>query len=60
MHLWARVVFYCDSRTNSGCPTTRQVTIGVDCRVHRMEVDGGRAKLSIWDTTGQESFRKVT
>ncbi|KAF8321279.1 ras-domain-containing protein [Clavulina sp. PMI_390] len=36
-------------------------TIGVDFRVHRMEVrDGKKVKLSIWDTAGQERFRTIT
>jgi len=35
-------------------------TIGVDFRVHKMEVNGKRVKLSIWDTAGQERFRTIT
>ncbi|PCH34637.1 ras-domain-containing protein [Wolfiporia cocos MD-104 SS10] len=35
-------------------------TIGVDFRVHKMEVKGKRVKLSIWDTAGQERFRTIT
>jgi len=36
-------------------------TIGVDFRVHRMQVkDGKKVKLSIWDTAGQERFRTIT
>ncbi|KAF9504474.1 hypothetical protein BS47DRAFT_1334604 [Hydnum rufescens UP504] len=36
-------------------------TIGVDFRVHRMQVKGGKkVKLSIWDTAGQERFRTIT
>ncbi|PFH49628.1 hypothetical protein AMATHDRAFT_112731, partial [Amanita thiersii Skay4041] len=35
-------------------------TIGVDFRVHKMEVRGKRVKLSIWDTAGQERFRTIT
>jgi len=35
-------------------------TIGVDFRVHRMEVQGRKVKLSIWDTAGQERFRTIT
>jgi len=35
-------------------------TIGVDFRVHKMEVKGRRVKLSIWDTAGQERFRTIT
>ncbi|KAH6905036.1 ras family-domain-containing protein [Coprinopsis sp. MPI-PUGE-AT-0042] len=35
-------------------------TIGVDFRVHKMEVNGKKVKLSIWDTAGQERFRTIT
>jgi len=35
-------------------------TIGVDFRVHKMEVNGKNVKLSIWDTAGQERFRTIT
>ncbi|KAK7028317.1 ras family-domain-containing protein [Favolaschia claudopus] len=35
-------------------------TIGVDFRVHKMEVQGKKVKLSIWDTAGQERFRTIT
>ncbi|KAH9895940.1 ras-domain-containing protein [Cubamyces lactineus] len=35
-------------------------TIGVDFRVHKMEVHGKKVKLSIWDTAGQERFRTIT
>ncbi|KZT03017.1 ras-domain-containing protein [Laetiporus sulphureus 93-53] len=35
-------------------------TIGVDFRIHKLEVKGRRVKLSIWDTAGQERFRTIT
>ncbi|CDO68525.1 hypothetical protein BN946_scf184998.g22 [Trametes cinnabarina] len=35
-------------------------TIGVDFRVHKMEMKGKKVKLSIWDTAGQERFRTIT
>ncbi|KII84811.1 hypothetical protein PLICRDRAFT_45617 [Plicaturopsis crispa FD-325 SS-3] len=35
-------------------------TIGVDFRVHKMNVKGKKVKLSIWDTAGQERFRTIT
>ncbi|KAI5888966.1 putative ras-related protein rab-18 [Schizophyllum commune H4-8] len=35
-------------------------TIGVDFRVHKMDVGGRKVKLSIWDTAGQERFRTIT
>ncbi|KAJ7619040.1 ras-domain-containing protein, partial [Mycena rosella] len=35
-------------------------TIGVDFRVHKLDVKGRKVKLSIWDTAGQERFRTIT
>ncbi|CAO3597517.1 unnamed protein product [Absidia cylindrospora] len=35
-------------------------TIGVDFKLHMMEVDGQKYKLTIWDTAGQERFRTLT
>jgi len=35
-------------------------TIGVDFRVHKLDVQGRRVKMSIWDTAGQERFRTIT
>jgi len=35
-------------------------TIGVDFRVHKMDVNGRKVKMSIWDTAGQERFRTIT
>ncbi|KAJ7471926.1 ras-domain-containing protein [Mycena latifolia] len=35
-------------------------TIGVDFRVHKLDVKGKKVKLSIWDTAGQERFRTIT
>jgi len=35
-------------------------TIGVDFRVHKLEVHGRKVKMSIWDTAGQERFRTIT
>lgn len=35
-------------------------TIGVDFRVHKMDMKGKKVKLSIWDTAGQERFRTIT
>ncbi|KAH9987981.1 ras-domain-containing protein [Russula vinacea] len=35
-------------------------TIGVDFRVHKLEVQGRKVKMSIWDTAGQERFRTIT
>ena len=33
-------------------------TIGVDFRVHTVNVDGKVAKLQVWDTAGQDRFRR--
>eukprot|EP01065_Artemidia_motanka_P028459 TRINITY_DN33832_c0_g1_i1.p2 TRINITY_DN33832_c0_g1~~TRINITY_DN33832_c0_g1_i1.p2 ORF type:complete len:228 (+),score=90.08 TRINITY_DN33832_c0_g1_i1:51-686(+) len=35
-------------------------TIGVDFKVHKLNVEGMRCKLQVWDTAGQERFRTVT
>ncbi|KAG0698606.1 ras-domain-containing protein [Suillus ampliporus] len=35
-------------------------TLGVDLRVHKMEVNGQKVKLSVWDTAGQERFGAIT
>jgi len=35
-------------------------TIGIDFKVKRMEVDGQKIKLQIWDSAGQERFRTIT
>ncbi|KAM8819487.1 ras-related protein Rab-18-like isoform 2-T2 [Rhynchonycteris naso] len=35
-------------------------TIGVDFKVKTISVDGNKAKLAIWDTTGQERFKTFT
>ncbi|KAI6145490.1 ras-domain-containing protein, partial [Pisolithus tinctorius] len=45
---------------NASVGKSRTATIGVDFRVHKMEVDGRKVKLSIWDTAGQERFRTIT
>jgi len=37
-----------------------ETTIGVEFGVRVLAVDGRRAKLQIWDTSGQEAFRSVT
>ncbi|KAI9436947.1 rab-type small GTP-binding protein [Lactarius indigo] len=35
-------------------------TIGIDFKIHTIELDGKRIKLQIWDTAGQERFRTIT
>ena len=42
--------FYSDTYIN---------TIGVDFKIHTIEVDGKVIKLQIWDTAGQERFRHI-
>ncbi|KAG2125281.1 rab-type small GTP-binding protein [Suillus cothurnatus] len=35
-------------------------TIGIDFKIHTIELDGKCTKLQIWDTAGQEWFRAIT
>lgn len=34
-------------------------TIGIDFKVHTINIDGQKVKLQIWDTAGQERFRTI-
>lgn len=36
------------------------LTIGVDFKTKRIDVEGNTVKLAIWDTAGQERFRTLT
>ncbi|XP_056642151.1 ras-related protein Rab-18-B-like [Diorhabda carinulata] len=36
------------------------LTIGVDFKTKRLNIDGNTVKLAIWDTAGQERFRTLT
>ncbi|KAM4733858.1 ras and EF-hand domain-containing protein [Anableps anableps] len=36
-----------------------QTTLGVDCQIKKMQVDGETTSLQIWDTAGQERFRSI-
>lgn len=36
------------------------LTIGVDFKTKKVNVDGNTVKLAIWDTAGQERFRTLT
>ncbi|XP_049578366.1 ras and EF-hand domain-containing protein [Syngnathus scovelli] len=36
-----------------------QTTLGVDCQIKKMLVDGQKTNLQIWDTAGQERFRSI-
>lgn len=38
----------------------QSLTIGVDFKAKRLNVDGNTVKLAIWDTAGQERFRALT
>eukprot|EP00761_Pharyngomonas_kirbyi_P002944 gb/GECH01002948.1/.p1 GENE.gb/GECH01002948.1/~~gb/GECH01002948.1/.p1 ORF type:complete len:203 (+),score=36.67 gb/GECH01002948.1/:1-609(+) len=35
-------------------------TIGVDFKIHNLEINGENYKMHIWDTAGQERFRNIT
>ncbi|KAL7711948.1 GTP-binding protein ypt2 [Entamoeba marina] len=35
-------------------------TIGVDFKIKKLEVDGKKLKIQIWDTAGQEKFHTIT
>lgn len=35
-------------------------TIGIDFRIHRMDIDNKKIKAQIWDTAGQERFKTIT
>jgi len=35
-------------------------TIGVDFRIHSVQLDGLQTRLHLWDTTGAERFSKIT
>ena len=35
-------------------------TIGVDCQIKTLSVDGKVMKMQIWDTAGQERFRSIS
>ncbi|XP_012692012.2 ras and EF-hand domain-containing protein-like isoform X1 [Clupea harengus] len=37
-----------------------QSTVGVDCKMKRMLVDGKRMALQIWDTAGHERFHSIS
>lgn len=36
------------------------LTIGVDFKTKKIDIDGNTVKLAIWDTAGQERFRTLT
>ena len=35
-------------------------TIGVDFKIHTININGKQVKLQIWDTAGQERFKSIT
>ncbi|XP_017778797.1 PREDICTED: ras-related protein Rab-18 [Nicrophorus vespilloides] len=46
--------------TDDNFDPEQTLTIGVDFKTKRMDVDGSAIKLAIWDTAGQERFRTLT
>lgn len=42
------------------CPETHMATIGVEFKEKKLELNGHKINLQIWDTSGQERFRSLT
>ena len=43
-----------------GFSPTHIATMGIEFQVKRVELEGRRLKLQLWDTAGQEKFRAIT
>jgi small GTP-binding protein len=37
-----------------------KMTLGIDFKIKKINVDDKRVKLQVWDTAGQERFRTIT
>lgn len=46
--------------TDDNFDPDQTLTIGVDFKTKRLDVEGDIVKLAIWDTAGQERFRTLT
>lgn len=68
-HLLFKILVIGDSGVGKSCLLTRfvddtysdnfQTTVGVDFKIHTVELDGVTVKLQLWDTAGQERFRNI-
>jgi len=46
--------------TDDNFDPEQTLTIGVDFKTKKIDIDGNLVKLAIWDTAGQERFRTLT
>jgi len=68
--LVAKLLIVGDSRVGKSCLLTRfteamytpnsTMTVGIDCKSKKIQVDDSIMKLQIWDTAGQEKYRSIT
>ena len=68
--LVAKLLIVGDSRVGKSCILTRFteacytpnsiMTVGIDCKSKKIQVDDSIIKLQIWDTAGQEKYRSIT
>lgn len=42
------------------CESDRDMVVGIDFKIKKINVDEKRVKLQVWDTAGQERFRTIT
>jgi len=46
--------------TENYFPTSHIQTLGIDFKLKQQQIEGKKYKIQIWDTAGQEKFRKLT